>query len=934
MSLARRFQPPFGGNDPLVQFIQNAGLDRVNYSALLQRWSDQRESLPDDLAPGTVLSTYACTARDARANLVAKGWTFSDGGLYLDAPTITSITPGSSSLDVAFTLPGCSADLDNFEYSLNNGDTWTAFSPEQTSSPLTVPGVTAGVTYQIGIRGKTNVAGAPSTIVSFRNPDFFVSGGDRITWFETLEERFEMDDLASRTQQRPYTSIQAAGPNLFRVWGVDSNTLEDYSYLTDMDYRDSRNSYGQRNEGFEGGYGDSTVTGNDLNGFSVTSATSSGRQIVTLNAPYGFSCPRLNASNTAGYPDSDSRFCSVFGPEMWSNPFTATAGEALSFEYQASSSDNYEPYAFLVKVSDLGDGTYSYGGARSGDPNSENPLETHDIILYARGENTSSQGSDWLPASGAVGESGTYRFRFVNGSYDGTGGTVLGAAFKVDVASIEVSDAQTVTFANPGDKIGTSTTFTTSATSSSGLPLDWTSTNTTVCNFSSNGSPVNSLSNVVSGGLVTVNQKDEGTCTLAVTAPGGTLGGRTFATANPATQTFQILSEPERPTAIRNPTISGTAETGSILSAGEGEWRDGGAPISATTYQWRTTKSGVTTNIVGATSSAYCVANDPAIIGSTISVAVTKTNSVNPTSATSSETAVVSSAGSCDPPPPPPSPPVIAGGGGGGPTLTPQPVVTPPAVTPRVIPRLPATPATQQGPVLRGNVPPAPPSAPTATIGGRSTPIQTQMTSPTGFSLTAGVLNLGLQVQGDQGVVRQNNTGGTEVEVKTGSTTALTGSGLLPRSTVQVFLPLQGTNSKEVARIPVDETGAFSGDAVFATRANERPMPIGRQVMQIVSLDEDGQQSVVEMTINIAQGAPAPELDRTVGEVPTLTPGQSIATNAGEPEVVRVTADSTIKSATVEGDGWTMSVNIGGARGEVSESSPTTWSPERSMPLT
>lgn len=262
----------------------------------------------------------------------------------------------------------------------------------------------------------------------------------------------------------------------------------------------------------------------------------------------------------------------------------------------------------------------------------------------------------------------------------------------------------------------------------------------------------------------------------------------------------------------------------------------------------------------------------------------------------------------------------ILGDGGGGPTLTPQPVVTPPAVAPRVIPRLPATPPSQQGPVLRGNVAPAPPSAPTATIGGRSTPIQTQMTSPTGFSLTAGVLNLGLQVQGDQGVVRQNGTGGTEVEVKTGSTTALTGSGLLPRSTVQVFLPLQGTNSKEVARIPVDETGAFSGDAVFATRANERPMQIGRQVMQIVSLDENGQQSVVEMTINIAQGSPAPEFDRAVGQVPTLTPGQSVATNAGEPEIVRVTADSAVKSATVDGDGWTMSVNIEGARGEVSES--------------
>jgi tRNA (Thr-GGU) A37 N-methylase len=267
-----------------------------------------------------------------------------------------------------------------------------------------------------------------------------------------------------------------------------------------------------------------------------------------------------------------------------------------------------------------------------------------------------------------------------------------------------------------------------------------------------------------------------------------------------------------------------------------------------------------------------------------------------------------------------PGVPAPASSGGGGTTAAPPSTATLPPLATRILPRPLATPTLQQGPVLRGNVPPAPPSAPTATIGGRSTSIQSQVTSPTGFSLTAGVLNLGLQVQQDQGVVRQNGTGGTEVEVRKGSTTALTGSGLLPRSTVQVFLPLQGTNAMEVARIPVDETGAFSGDAVFATRVNERPMPIGRQVMQIVSLDENGQQSVVEMTINIAQGSPAPESDRTVGEVPTLTPGQSVATNAGEPEVVRVTADSAVKSATVEGDGWTMSVNIEGASGEVSQS--------------
>ena len=257
-----------------------------------------------------------------------------------------------------------------------------------------------------------------------------------------------------------------------------------------------------------------------------------------------------------------------------------------------------------------------------------------------------------------------------------------------------------------------------------------------------------------------------------------------------------------------------------------------------------------------------------------------------------------------------------------------SPSVVTPSTSPPLLGRIPArtplpdvgVPRIQQGPVLRGNVPPAPPVAPVATVGGRTITTQTQVTSPTGFNLRTGVLNLGLEVEEDQGAVRQDSAGGLDIEVKKGSTAAVSGSGFLPRSTVQVFLPLQGTNAKEIARIPVDEGGTFSGDAVFATRVNERPLPIGKQVLQVVSLDEDGQQSVVEMTVNIAQPAPAPEPDRTVGGTPELRPGQFLATNAGEPELVTVVPVPETRQARVEGSGWQMAVDIPSDNGGVSAS--------------
>jgi hypothetical protein len=145
----------------------------------------------------------------------------------------------------------------------------------------------------------------------------------------------------------------------------------------------------------------------------------------------------------------------------------------------------------------------------------------------------------------------------------------------------------------------------------------------------------------------------------------------------------------------------------------------------------------------------------------------------------------------------------------------------------------------------------------------------------------------------------------------------MTGSGLLPRSTVQVFMPLQGNNSREIARIPVDATGTFSGDAIFGSTATERPLPIGRQVLQLVTVDENREQTVVEMTINIAQPSAAPELNRLEGVIPRLSLGQSIATNAGEPEIVTVTPNSEQKQATVEGEGWSMAVRVEGEDGGV-----------------
>ena len=102
----------------------------------------------------TVSSTgpfyYTVTAlSDAGASLASP----SSGGISplpnAGAPDITGITPGNSSLSVAFTYSGSASNL---QYSTNGGSTWVTRSPSSIVSPLSITGLTNGTTYSIALR--------------------------------------------------------------------------------------------------------------------------------------------------------------------------------------------------------------------------------------------------------------------------------------------------------------------------------------------------------------------------------------------------------------------------------------------------------------------------------------------------------------------------------------------------------------------------------------------------------------------------------------------------------------------------------------------------------------------------------------------------------------------------------------------------------------
>lgn len=84
------------------------------------------------------------------------------------APTSLSATAGSAQLTISFT-PGANngAAITNYKYSIDNGATYTAFSPADTTSPVTITGLTNNTTYQVKLRAVNAIGdGAESSAVS------------------------------------------------------------------------------------------------------------------------------------------------------------------------------------------------------------------------------------------------------------------------------------------------------------------------------------------------------------------------------------------------------------------------------------------------------------------------------------------------------------------------------------------------------------------------------------------------------------------------------------------------------------------------------------------------------------------------------------------------------------------------------------------------
>ncbi len=225
-----------------------------------------------------------------------------------------------------------------------------------------------------------------------------------------------LGDLASKTQNRAYDSVASNGDGTYTVTGPNN----EYTYVTNVNYNMTASTGDlQKVEGFEAVFG--SLNKYVKNVYSDTGTSSQALEIGFLSA----------LLKNGDYAVKDGKIASSFGIEAISSTFKAKKGDYLSFDWKANDGgDDYEVYGFLVNE-------------QTGE---------HTEILYGRGS-----AQDWTTNNGEVQEDGTYRFRFVAGSFNRTDGTTHGATLSIDnirvvsskvVSGVVDAIAQLVTYQN------------------------------------------------------------------------------------------------------------------------------------------------------------------------------------------------------------------------------------------------------------------------------------------------------------------------------------------------------------------------------------------------------------------------------------------------------------------------------------------------------
>ena len=172
-------------NSGSAQIAFTAGSDNgspiTNYTYSLNGTTWTALSPDDTTSPITIpaltnLTTYTIKLRAVNSvgeSLDSVSVSVTPLPLPPSAPTGLSATRGDREATVSFTPPASDGGgtITNYEYSLDGGVTWTALSPDDSTSPVTIPNLVNGNPYAIALRAVNSTgAGAASSAASVVTP--------------------------------------------------------------------------------------------------------------------------------------------------------------------------------------------------------------------------------------------------------------------------------------------------------------------------------------------------------------------------------------------------------------------------------------------------------------------------------------------------------------------------------------------------------------------------------------------------------------------------------------------------------------------------------------------------------------------------------------------------------------------------------------------
>lgn len=151
-------------------------------------------------------------------------------------------------------------------------------------------------------------------------------------------------------------------------------------------------------------------------------------------------------------------------------------------------------------------------------------------------------------------------------------------------------------------------------------------------------------------------------------------------------------------------------------------------------------------------------------------------------------------------------------------------------------------------------------------------------------------------------------TGEPELGMTPGEPVAFEMGGLKPGSAVSVSLP--GSNGRELSNITVGDDGVAHVEIEVPASRTEAPVAVGAQLIQMTATSEEAGELVLAMTVIVAQGDPAPEPNRGIGELPELAPGEALATTGGIATDVDIVVDVANGGVALVAGDWQLGINV------------------------